>query len=93
MILGISKRFAKSEFQMFEPNSEIGAVNERTSSKIAAALPNTGGDMLGHDFFQCPIIGMALHCWGNENERYAMDPSLQNSNLQARQNIKCTLNP
>ena len=30
MILGISKRFAKSEFQTFEPNSEIGAVNERT---------------------------------------------------------------
>ena len=29
-MLGISKRFAKSEFQTFEPNSEIRAVNERT---------------------------------------------------------------
>ena len=28
VMLGISKHFAKSEFQMFEPNSEIGAVNE-----------------------------------------------------------------
>ena len=29
-MLGISKCFAKSEFQTFEPNSEIGTVNERT---------------------------------------------------------------
>ena len=29
-MLEISKCFAKSEFQTFEPNSEIGAVNERT---------------------------------------------------------------
>ena len=28
--IGDSQRFAKSEFQTFEPNSEIGAVNERT---------------------------------------------------------------
>ena len=27
-MLGISKRFAKSKFQTFEPNSEIGAINE-----------------------------------------------------------------
>ena len=41
MTLGISKCFAKSEFQTFEPNSEIGAVNEPTiefSSNIVAAL-------------------------------------------------------
>ena len=29
-MLGISKCLAMSEFQMFEPNTEIGAVNERT---------------------------------------------------------------
>ena len=30
MTLGISKCFAKSEFQTFVPNSEIGAVSEQT---------------------------------------------------------------
>ena len=33
-MLGISKRLAKSEFQTFEANSEIGAINEQITDYL-----------------------------------------------------------